>query len=446
MINDITNDTIAAIATPPGTGSIGIVRLSGYKASEIAKKIFVGKDRHFEPNKVCYGWVYDGENPVDEVILLYFRAPNSFTGENVIEIQCHGGTNIVKKILNLCLIAGARLANRGEFSKRAFMNGKMDLSKAESVLDLIHARTDRFLQESAFNLSGKLRKKTGELRKELLDLLSLITAAVDFPEDVDEPEYSVIYSRTKALIAEIERVLSGAAASNIMRDGVKVVIAGRPNAGKSSLFNAILDSERAIVTDIPGTTRDIIRESVDIDGIPVVLTDTAGLRELEATRENYIESLGIGLTRQVIAEADVVLYVYDLIGGMPADNIDEYGKKTIIIGAKADLAGDIKLDNAVIPVSSVKKTGIDRLKQEIKNIISAEELDSEFCTNLRQQQCLKNAKTCLKQTLDACDRGDPQDLISIELKSALLSLGEITGEIVSEEILENIFSNFCIGK
>ncbi|OGI00735.1 MAG: tRNA uridine-5-carboxymethylaminomethyl(34) synthesis GTPase MnmE [Candidatus Melainabacteria bacterium GWF2_37_15] len=433
-------DTIAAIATPLGVGGIGVVRLSGEGSEQIIKKIFKSKIENFEPNKIYHGWIHEDDTLVDEVVLLYFKAPNSFTGEDVFEIQCHGGINIVKKILKLCLSNGARLAERGEFSQRAFMNGKMDLSKAEAVLDLIHAKTDRFAQASVLNLSGRLAEKIGLLRAEVLNLLSLITAAVDFPDDVDEPAYSQIEQIIESVIFSINEILGGSVSSNLMREGVKVAIVGKPNAGKSSLFNALLDANRAIVTEIPGTTRDVIQESIDIDGIPVVLIDTAGLRE----SDDYIESIGINLTKETMENSDIILYIYDLTC---PECIEISHKNVIKVGSKADLADLKSINKGVIAVSSTQKTGLEALKQEIKNNVAGNiPAESDFCTNLRQQACLKECKESLEKALEGCENCDPQDLISIDLKSALISLGEITGEVVSEEILDNIFSSFCIGK
>ncbi len=436
------SDTIAAIATPMGTGGIGVIRISGEKTLSIINRIFKPGKRDFEPNRAYYGRIYDDNNLVDEVIMLYFKAPNSFTGEDVVEIQCHGGMNIVKKTLELCLKAGARPADNGEFSKRAFINGKIDLSRAEAILDLIHARTDCFSRASVLNLSGKLAQKIRELRMEVLNLLSLITAAVDFPEDVDEPEYSLINERSIFIISEIGRVLTGSISSNLMREGIKAAIVGRPNAGKSSLFNALLDADRAIVTEIPGTTRDLIQESVDIEGIPVTLIDTAGLRECD----DYIENIGINLTKNTMENSDIILYVFDLLDAEKTEDFLINNKKVIKVGTKADLAKNISADDEVIVVSSVKKTGLEKLKNHIKNKVNFSNGSSEFCTNLRQQECLKDCRAHLEKVLEGCEQRMPPDLISIDLKSALVSLGEITGEVVSEEVLDNIFSNFCIGK
>ncbi|HSA07564.1 MAG TPA: tRNA uridine-5-carboxymethylaminomethyl(34) synthesis GTPase MnmE, partial [Candidatus Gastranaerophilales bacterium] len=436
------NNTIAAIATPLGVGGVGVIRISGNDSEEIIKKIFSStlKERklpEFKPNRVYYGWIYENNlHPVDEVILLYFKAPKSFTGENIFEIQCHGGVNIVQKILKLCIDNGARLAEQGEFSKRAFMNGKIDLSRAESILDLIHSKTDTFSKLSALNLSGRLAEKIYFLRTELINLLSLIIAAVDFPEEVDEPEYNYINDKILSLINEIEGILNGATASNLMRNGVKAAIVGKPNAGKSSLFNALLDVQRAIVTDIPGTTRDIIQESVDIEGIPLTLIDTAGLREIKSESDNnYIEALGINLTNEAIKTADIIIYIYDLAKGLTEEDNKilesiKNRKNLLKVGSKLDLAQDFSSGAELIKVSSKEKIGLNELKQAVKSVILSDSTgNDEFCTNLRQQECLKNSKKSLLKAVEACNRNEHQDLISIDLKSALISLGEITGEV-----------------
>jgi len=466
-----TNDTIAAIATPLGTGGVGIVRISGEKSQEIISNIFSTtlqekKIPDFKPNKIYHGWIVekdielslrgDAEHrrgnliPLDEVIVLCFKAPNSYTGEDVFEIQCHGGINVVKNILKLCLKSGARLAEKGEFSKRAFMNGKLDLSKAEAVLDLIHSKTDKFSQAAAGNLSGNLSLHINNLRQGVLDLLSIMTAAVDFPEEVEEPEYFLIEEQLNYFMERINAVLKTANSSNLMRDGLKVAFAGKPNVGKSSLFNALLDMERAIVTEIPGTTRDIIQESLDIDGIPVILMDTAGIRKLDSENtSDYIESIGINNTKNCIESADLVLFVYDLTQGLQNEDLAIYeelkNKKVLKIGSKADLVAHH--DNLkTLAISAKEKIGLDLIKKEIKKLIITEDASNEFCTNTRQQQCLVTSLNSLEQALIACQNKEIQDLISIDLKSALIALGEITGEVVSEEIINNIFDNFCIGK
>ncbi|MFH0703217.1 MAG: tRNA uridine-5-carboxymethylaminomethyl(34) synthesis GTPase MnmE [bacterium] len=462
MVINTLNDTIAAIATPLGIGGVGVIRISGDKSFEIIYKIFSlslkeKKIPEFRPDKIYHGWIIENNKPLDEVILLIFKAPKSYTGEDIIEIQCHGGINIVKNILELCLKYGARMAEKGEFTKRAFLNNKLDLSKAEAILDLIHSKTDKFSLISAYNLSGKLSSCINELRIELINLLSLINAAIDFPDEVDEPEYNFIKEKIDFLINKINKILETAKNSNLMRHGLKIAIAGSPNVGKSSLFNALLSIERSIVTEIPGTTRDIIQESLDINGIPVTLTDTAGIRELkDDSKSSYIESIGINIAKSYIKEADLVLFVFDLTIGMTEEDKIIYAetkeKPVIKIGSKLDLLDKKPAKNdGIIAVSSKTKEGIDFVKKEIEKLLFSEDLsfnisNNEFSTNLRQQECLNKAKISLLETLNSCKNKENQDFISIDLKSALISLGEITGEIVSDEIIDNIFSNFCIGK
>ena len=302
-------DTITAPATVIGTSGVAIIRISGTRAFEIAKKIFKGK---IDSGKICYGKIVDNFNAgktLDEVILLPFKTPHSFTGEDIVEIQCHGGLKVIDNILSLILKNGARMAQRGEFTKRAFMNKKMDLSQAEAVLDIIHSKTSVFAQKTAENLSGTLSKYISEIRNDLLNLMSKIIAGIDFPEDVKEPEYCELESVVKNSITKINEILKSAKSSNLMRQGLKVAIAGKPNVGKSSLFNKLLSQNRAIVTEIEGTTRDIIQESLDIDGIPVTLIDTAGIREDKSV--DTVEKIGIEYSKKAVENADLILFMYD---------------------------------------------------------------------------------------------------------------------------------------
>lgn len=440
IINEF--DTISAISTPVATGGVGVIRISGDKSFEIISKISSKKE--FTPNIISHCWILDGEKKVDEVLILPFKSPKSYTGEDVIEIHCHGGVNIVKKILELTLVNGARHAERGEFTKRAFLNKKMDLSQAEAVADLIHSKTKDFVMTSAKNLSGVLGNKITEIRKDIFEVLSRIIAGIDFPEDVKEPEYDYLISEFEKSISKIEDILSSANTSNVLRQGVSVAIVGKPNVGKSSLFNTLLNLDRAIVTDIAGTTRDVLKETLDF-GIPVTLVDTAGIRDDEVSK---VEKIGIEYSKQSLDEADLVLFLYDASQGITPDDEAIWelvkNKKNIRIANKSDLS-DIKTDD--LKISTKTKAGINELKTKIKEIVCDVNPESlEFSTNMRQQNCLEQAKTSLLIALDGAKRHELQDLISIDVKSALLSLDEITGEVITDDILNNIFDNFCIGK
>ena len=437
-------DTIAAISTPLGTGGVAIIRISGDKSFDVIKKIYSKQD--LKPGMVSHGQILDDNKVIDEVIVLPFKNPNSYTGEDVIEIHCHGGINVVKNVLDTVLKNGARLAERGEFTKRAFLNKKMDLSQAEAVADMIHAKTKDFAKQSVKNLSGVLGKSIKEIREDIFNLLSKIIAGIDFPEDVKEPEYDFIIEKTENAIKKIDKILASADSSNIMRQGIKIAIVGKPNVGKSSLFNKLLNVERAIVTDIAGTTRDVLNENLDWD-IPITLIDTAGIRENQIT--DKVEEIGIEYSKQSASSADLVLFMYDASKGMDEEDKKVLDiikdKKHIILANKSDLITDY--DNSVLHISAVTNEGLDELKKQIKNIaynFSPE--DTEFITNNRQQDCLKKCKESLELALNAAKNFELQDLISIDIKSALLYLDEMTGEVITDDILNNIFDNFCIGK
>ena len=436
-------DTITAIATPLGMGGVGVIRISGEKAFDIIEKIFT--NINFEPRKFNLGWIVDGDKKIDEVLVLPFFAPNSYTGENVIEIQCHGGVNVVKNILALVLANGARMAEKGEFTKRAFLNKRLDLSQAEAVADIIHSKTSDFAKVSVKNLSGVLKEKVNEIRNEIFEVLSRITAGIDFPEDVAEPEYSYLIDKFENIISEIERVLSNAKSSNILRQGISVAIVGKPNVGKSSLFNALLSLERAIVTDIAGTTRDVLKETLDL-GVPVTLIDTAGIRN---EGENQVEQIGIEYSKQSLAEADLVLFVYDSAQGRQLEDEEIYDlvkdKNHIVIANKSDLSQE-RLDG-VVYLSALTGEGVQELKQTLtEKVCGIEPENIEYVTNTRQQSCLSRAKLSLEQALLGARVHELQDLIFIDVKSSLLALDELTGELITDEILDNIFDNFCIGK
>ncbi len=437
-------DTIAAIATPIGTGGVGVIRISGDKSFDIIDKIY--SKHNLEAGKISHGWILDGDKKIDEVLLLPFKNPHSYTGEDVIEIHCHGGINVVRNILDVVLKNGVRMAERGEYTKRAFLNKKMDLSQAEAVADLIHAKTRDFAKQSAKNLSGVLSKKIKEIRTDIFNVLSKIIAGIDFPEDVAEPEYDYIISEFEKTLEKINKILSCANSSNIMRQGIKIAIVGKPNVGKSSLFNTLLNVERAIVTDIAGTTRDVLKETLDWD-VAITLIDTAGIRDNDEVGK--VEEIGIEYSKQSADEADLVLFLYDVSKGM--DDEDKAildlikDKNHIVIANKCDLINERKDD--IFYLSTETKEGLDELKNKIKEISYNFSLDdTEFITNNRQQDCLVKCKESLTQALEAAKIHELQDLISIDLKSALLFLDEITGEVITDDILNNIFDHFCIGK
>lgn len=455
MINN-NNDTISAIATVIGTGGVSIIRLSGENSRAVIDKIFFNKSKtknvELSPNGISHGFIFDGDVLIDEVVVLYFKAPHSYTGENVFEIQCHGGVQVTKNILDLTLKNGARLAEKGEFTKRAFVNGKLDLSQAEAVLDIISAKTKTFAQASATNLTGKLAEKINSLRDEVISLLSNIVAAIDFPEEVEEPDYTVIENNVEQIIKEIDKILAGSKKSNILRQGVKIALAGKPNVGKSSLFNSLLDFDRAIVTDVAGTTRDIISENIDIKGIPVTLIDTAGIREIENSSDsNKVENIGIEYSKRSIDDAEVVVFVTDLSSEVTQEDKQIFelikDKKYLVVGTKSDLP---KVNNSFdvnVQVSNVNKDGVSKLLDILGDMIlqeSAEE--TEFLTNTRQQEALEKSKFAFQNALNSIRNFVEQDFIAIDIKTALMHLGEITGDDINQEILNNIFEKFCIGK
>ncbi len=441
-------DTIAAITTPLGTGGVGVIRVSGSKAFEILEKIFTGKKlvSEFKPSHFYHGTVNDGKNILDEVIILPFFTPNSYTGEDVFEVQCHGGINVIRSILEVILKNGARMAERGEFTKRAFLNKKLDLTQAEAVADLIHAKTKDFVIPSSKNLKGVLSEKIIEIKKDISVVLSRIIAGIDFPEDVKEPEYEYLINEFKKSINEIDKILANAKSSNVMRQGITVSIAGKPNVGKSSLFNALLSLDRAIVTEIAGTTRDVIKETLDL-GIPVTLVDTAGIRADAGV--DKVEQIGIEYSKQALSEADCVIFVYDASCGMlEADKqILELipHEKLIICANKSDIKQEEISEG--INISAKTGEGLEELKTAIRTKVCDIDIDNiDYVTNIRQQNCLERARSALIQALYAAEYKELQDLISIDVKSAIIALEELSGEVITDNILNDIFDNFCIGK
>ena len=459
----VINDTIAAISTSIGDSGIGIVRMSGSKSLEILNKIFKSiknKDtmtmRSFS---MRYGHVIEpvSGSMIDEVIVSFMKAPNTYTKEDVVEINCHGGIVPVKRILSVLLDNGARLAEPGEFTKRAFLNGRIDLSQAEAVIDVIRSKTDESMELAVNQIQGKLSEKIRDIMNRILNVLANIEAAIDFPEeDVEDITISKIKDEESHIIENLNELILSSDKGRIMRDGVDTIIAGKPNVGKSSLLNALLEEKRAIVTEIPGTTRDIIEEYINIEGIPVKLYDTAGIRETK----DIIEKIGVEKTIEYINKSGLVIFMID--GSRVIDYEDikiaelVKNKKVIIVINKSDLpsAADInkitsivKCDN-IVRVSVNTESGVDKVKKKIAEIIynGKVEIKDIDVTNVRHRDILIKARDSIKNGINTINNGFPVDCASIEFKEAYLKLGEITGDTVAEDIVDRIFSNFCVGK
>ena len=456
-------DTICAIATPIGEGGVAIIRISGEKSLEIADKIFVGKNKKDLKDMKTYTMRYgnivdiDTEEIIDDVILSYMKAPRSYTGENVIEVNCHGGVVATNRVLNQIVKAGARLAEPGEFTKRAFLNGRIDLSQAEATMDIIKAKTELSMKSAIMQSRGALSKEIGELRKYLLNVLALIEYAVDFTEDdediVDDNLVAQIKDGINKTLSRINSLLKNADEGKIIRDGLNLVIVGKPNVGKSSLLNSLLREKRAIVTDIPGTTRDIIEEYINLDGIPIRITDTAGIRDTEDT----VEKIGVERSKEKIEEADLVILMLDTSRELDDEDkviIDSVrDKKYLALLNKVDLECKLSKEfidslDRKIEISAKTGFGIENLKEEIKNLFFNGEIESEslIISNTRHKQALYRSLENCNLALEKLNLNEYLDLISIYVTSAMKALGEITGDELEEDLLNKIFSEFCVGK
>lgn len=455
-------DTICGIATAQGEGGIAIIRVSGNKALEIVGRIFKGIN-NFDINNMKtytmkYGNIIDSvsKEVIDEVIISYMKGPRSFTAEDVVEINCHGGVVSTNRVLEEVIKSGARIAEPGEFTKRAFLNGRIDLSQAEAVMDIITAKTDLAMKSAVMQSEGSLSREINKLRAYLLDVLALIEYDVDFTEDDEEPDATVPVKVSESLnkaIIDMEKLLKGANEGKIIREGLKMTIVGKPNVGKSSLMNALLQEKRAIVTDIPGTTRDVIEEYINLGGIPVKITDTAGIRETE----DVVEKIGVERSREKLEEADLVVLMLDT--SRPLDDEDREiiksikNKKTIVLLNKVDLERKLQLEELdglhnLIEISAMTGFGIEDLKQKIKELFFNGEVDNEslIITNSRHKQALYRALENCKTAEERLKMNEFLDLISIYITSGLRALGEITGAELEEDLVNKIFSEFCVGK
>ena len=452
-------DTIAAISTPRGEGGIGIIRISGDKSFEILDKIFNTKNpnRDLGFYKFNYGFIHDNGKIVDEVMSVRMKAPKTYTCEDVVEINCHGGHLISEKVLELVLKNGARHAEQGEFTKRAFMNGRIDLSQAEAVMDIIQGKTEKSISLSLEQLRGDLRDKIGSFKKALLDVTAHVNVVLDYPEEgIDGPLPSNLRENLENVYAEADRLISSYDKGKKIKEGIKTVIAGKPNVGKSTLLNSLLKEERAIVTHIPGTTRDVIEEIINIKGIPLVLTDTAGIRKTE----DIVENIGVEKSKKFIENADLVLLVLDASRELESEDrevieeIQNNNKKMIVLLNKIDLERKIELDEFglenILEISAKDNIGIEDMEERIYSYIVEEKVEDSseklIITNIRHKTALEKTKDAIRNIFETIDAGMPMDLISVDLKEALDSLSEITGEISSEDILDHVFGNFCVGK
>lgn len=455
-------DTIAAIATAMGNSGIGIVRISGEEAIAIADKVFHSKggNKKLSEQKthtIHYGYVYDGDEVLDEVLVMLMKGPRSFTAEDTVEIDCHGGMLVTRKILETVLKAGARLADPGEFTKRAFLNGRIDLSQAEAVIDVINSKNEYALKSSVGQLRGSVSKKIKALREQILYEIAFIESALDDPEHISLDGYSEkLMSVTEEIEKELHALIRSSSNGRVVSEGVKTVILGKPNAGKSSLMNVLVGEDRAIVTDIAGTTRDILEEHIYLQGISLNVVDTAGIR----TTEDIVEKIGVSRAMDAAEDADLIIYVVD--GSRNLDENDyqimEFIKdrKAVVLLNKSDLDLVVSLDeireksgHEIISISAKKEMGIDKLEEEIKALFYEGEIDFNdqiLVTNVRHAQALKEAYDSIKMVKQSIEDEMPEDFYSIDLMNAYEKLGSIIGESVEDDLVNEIFSKFCMGK
>jgi len=457
-----TDDTIAAIATPIGTGGIGIIKISGPKATEIATQIFRPRSVSlpFKSHHLYYGEVVDPQESfaIDEALLSFMAKPHSYTREDVVEINCHGGYLVLQEILELALKAGARLAEPGEFTKRAFINGRIDLTQAEAVVDLIESKTSLNLKYASSQLKGVLSQEINALKRVLVEVLSILEASIDFPEeDLEIATPSHLITQTNHLISRVEKLLNTYGEGKLYREGVSTIIAGKPNVGKSSLFNALLGEERTIVTPVPGTTRDFIEEIINIKGIPLKIIDTAGLRD----PTDRIEEEGVRITKDKLDQADLVLLVID--SSVKLDEQDEAllsalrGKRAVVAYNKIDLPRKASLEKIqrelsgiqVVVISALYKIGLEELKEAIVSLLITHARSLPSCSiisNLRHKLILEKVLLLIERVREGLQKNIPHEFTASDVQTALKYLGEITGHTTPEEILDQIFSRFCIGK
>lgn len=455
------NDTIAAISTAIGEAGIAIVRMSGEDSINIIDKIFVAaskiKMKDAENRKFMYGHIYDDDKKIDEVLVVKMKGPHSYTAEDIVEIHCHGGVVSVKRILNLILSKGARLAEKGEFTKRGFLNGRIDLTQAEAVIDLIKAKTDISFDLGLNQLSGALSEVLNKLKDELVSMQALIVANIDFPdEDIEDAAYNDLLDRSKKILDKIDNLLENSKNSRLLRDGINTVILGKPNVGKSSLLNGLLKYDRAIVTDIAGTTRDVIEDYINLDGVLLKISDTAGIRETD----DEVEKIGVNIAREKLKDADLVIAIFDLSRDFDEDDKEILklieNKKHIIILNKDDLEQKISdeeiekyFKDDYLRLSVMENESVMKVEKLIIDLFFDGELQISSDTvlsNLRHINALREAKKELLEVNESLNKRVFLDLIEVDLENVIAHISEITGTITTEDILDRVFSDFCIGK
>lgn len=458
------DNTIAAISTPVGAGGIAIVRMSGKDSISILEKVFKPfggkKVADLKSHTVTYGHIVDDKKIIDEVLVIFMKGPKSYTREDVVEINCHGGIKVVKSVLNTLIKYGADMAMPGEFTKRAFLNGRIDLSQAEAVIDLINAKTELSERASINRLEGRLSQRVKDIREEILTVTAHIEANIDYPEHEDETmTYKMVTEKTGEAIKKVSHLIDTADIGKIIKEGIKTVIIGKPNVGKSSLMNCLIDEDRAIVTDIPGTTRDILEEHINIKGVPLNIIDTAGIRDTD----DVIEKIGVEKSLEYAKIADFIFLVLDGSKELTDEDteifefIKENSKKAVVLINKSDLEQNIDknrifeyIDKEYVLTVSVKNNyGIDELFEKIKDLFFNGEIDVDdeaIVSNERNKASLIKAKKSLENVLDTIDNKMPEDFLSMDLMQAYAYLGEIIGETVDEDVIDKIFSEFCLGK
>ncbi|CAC5485083.1 TPA: tRNA uridine-5-carboxymethylaminomethyl(34) synthesis GTPase MnmE [Staphylococcus aureus] len=456
-------DTITSISTPMGEGAIGIVRLSGPQAVEIADKLYKGKHllNDVPSHTINYGHIIDPESKevVEEVMVSVLRAPKTFTREDIIEINCHGGILTINRVLELTMTHGARMAEPGEFTKRAFLNGRIDLSQAEAVMDFIRSKTDRASKVAMNQIEGRLSDLIKKQRQSILEILAQVEVNIDYPEydDVEDATTEFLLERSKEIKQEINRLLDTGAQGKIMREGLSTVIVGKPNVGKSSMLNNLIQDNKAIVTEVAGTTRDVLEEYVNVRGVPLRLVDTAGIRETE----DIVEKIGVERSRKALSQADLILFVLNNNEALTQEDYTLYevvkNEDVIVIVNKMDLEQNIDIDEVkkmigdtpLIQTSMLKQEGIDELEIQIRDLFFGGEVqnqDMTYVSNSRHISLLKQARQTIQDAIDAAESGVPMDMVQIDLTRTWEILGEIIGETASDELIDQLFSQFCLGK